>query len=312
MEANSMLWLHLRLVAAALMWGGAFVAARFTVAEVPPFTAAFLRFALAAFLLFLLLMTREKPAARLRNHDWPLLIILGLTGIFGYNALFFTGLKYTTAINGSLITAINPVAITIIAAIILRETVTLRQVMGILVSLFGVALVITGGAADILHNLRFNKGDLIMLGVPLAWALYSVYGKKAMDRYSPLAATTYACIIGAVLLFPGVLVERFDWTTISPASWGAIAYMAVFASVVAFNWYYGGIKTMGAGKASMYINLVPLWTMLLAGVLLHEMLVLPQLLGAGLIITGVYLATYHRSARQIGVTAEEKSAIGVK
>lgn len=312
MEANSLLWMHLRLVTVALMWGGAFVAARFTVAEVPPFTAAFLRFALAAFLLFLLLVVKEKPAARLRNHDWPLLVVLGLTGIFGYNALFFTGLKYTTAINGSLIVAINPVAITIIAAIILREAVTVRQAVGILVSLSGVALVVTGGSADILHNLRFNKGDLIMLGVPLAWALYSVYGKKAMDRYSPLAATTYACIIGAVLLFPAALTERFDWTFISPASWGAIVYMAVFASVVAFNWYYGGIKTMGAGKASIYINLVPLWTMLLAGVLLHERLVLPQLLGAGLIITGVYLATHHRSARQAGAAAEGKPVTGSK
>ena len=312
MEANNLLWLHLRLVLVALMWGGAFVAARFTVAEVPPFTAAFLRFALAAFLLCLLLVKREKPAARLRNHDWPLLIVLGLTGIFGYNALFFTGLQYTTAINGSLIVAINPVAITVIAAIILREAVTLRQTVGIVVSLSGVALVVTGGSADILHNLRFNKGDLIMLGVPLAWALYSVYGKKAMDRYSPLAATTYACIIGAVLLFPAALAERFDWASISPASWGAIAYMALFASVVAFNWYYGGIKTMGAGKASIYINLVPLWTMLLAGVLLHEMPVLPQLLGAGLVITGVYLATQHRGARLVDVAAVGKPVSGGK
>ncbi len=301
MEANNLLWAHLRLVAVTLMWGGVFVAARFTLTEVPPLTTAFLRFAFAAVLLFMLLVVKEKPAVRLRNHDWLLLIVLGVTGIFGHNAFFYTGLKYTTAINGSLIVAANPVIITIIAAIILRETVTLRQAIGILISLSGVALVVTGGAPEILHNLRFNKGNLIMLGAPLAWALYSVYGKKAMDKYSPLAAVTYACIIGAVLLLPAALTEHSDWAAISPFIWIAIAYMAVFASVLAFNWYYSGIRALGAGKTSIYINLVPLWTMLLAGALLHERPGLPQLLGAGLIITGVCLATYYKSERKTGI-----------
>ena len=168
-KGNSILWQHLRLVIVALMWGGAFVAARFAVAEVPPLTAAFLRFALAAVLLFILLVIKEKPSVRFRNHDWPLLFLLGLTGIFACNALFFTGLKYTTAINGSLIVAINPVAIAIVAAIILREAVTVRQAAGIIISFSGVTLVITGGTLDTLHNLRFNNGDVIMLGVPLAW-----------------------------------------------------------------------------------------------------------------------------------------------
>ncbi|WP_051688159.1 DMT family transporter [Desulfofalx alkaliphila] len=298
MTRDKNFWHYPRLVAVTCMWAGAFVAARYTVEDLPPFTVAFLRFAMAAALLWALLLLTERPRVKVKSNHWPLMILLGATGIFTYNALFFISLQYTTAINGSLIVASNPVVTTLMAVIILREAVAGRQVVGIFVSFTGVAMVVSGGNPDLLLNMTFNRGDLIMLGAPLAWALYSVFGKKVMDYYSPLMATTYACVIGAVILFPFALWEGHSWWTISPAAWGAIAYMAVFASVIGFFWWYRGVKALGAGRASIFINLVPLWTMVQAGIILQESIALPQLMGAGLIISGVYLTTGRLSVKR--------------
>ena len=285
------LWFHyIRLALVTLTWGGAFVAGRFTVGEIGPFTVAFWRFAIASAVLWGFLQGTGQ-SVKIKRNEWWLLIPLGLTGIFIYNALFFMGLKYTTAINGSLIIATNPVVTTIIAALILRETVGWRQVLGILVSFSGVAMVVTGGSLDVFSNLGINKGDLIISGAPIAWAFYSVLGKKAMVVFSPLVATTYACLIGALMLLPFAIWEGTNWTVISAANWGAIAYMSIFASVIAFNWWYSGINALGAGRASIFINLVPLWTMLLAATILNENIILPQLLGALLIMSGVYLTS---------------------
>jgi len=297
------LWFHyIRLAFVTLTWGGAFVAGRFTVGEVGPFTVAFWRFAIASAVLWGFLRFTGQ-SVKIKHTEWWLLIPLGLTGIFIYNALFFTGLKYTTAINGSLIIATNPVVTTIIAALILRETVSWRQILGILVSFSGVAMVVTGGSLDVFSTLDFNKGDLIISGAPIAWAFYSVLGKKAMAVFSPLVATTYACLIGTLILLPFAIWEGTNWTAISVASWSAIVYMAVFASVISFNWWYSGINALGAGRASIFINLVPLWTMLLAAIILKENIILPQLIGALLIMSGVYL-TSKRPVKLSSVTTK--------
>ncbi|SFH18761.1 EamA-like transporter family protein [Desulfotomaculum arcticum] len=108
---------YLRLILVTLMWGGTFVAARFIVREVPPFTAAFLRFAIAAAVLWVVMRASEKPPVKISFNQWLLLASLGLTGIFIYNAFFFTGLKYTTAGNGSLVIATNPVLTVIVTSI---------------------------------------------------------------------------------------------------------------------------------------------------------------------------------------------------
>ena len=282
---------YLKLTVVTLMWGGTFVAARFIVREVPPFTAAFLRFAIAAAVLVVVMRATEKPSVKIGLNQWLLLASLGLTGIFIYNALFFTGLKYTTAGNGSLVIATNPVLTAIVAAIILHEKVTYRQLVGILVSFSGVALVVSRGVPAALLSHDFNWGDLIMMGAPLAWAFYSVLGKKAMAVFSPLAATTYACLLGSVFLFPFALHDGFNWLTISAATWGALAFMAILASVISFNWWYAGINALGAGRAAIFINLVPLWAMLLGWIILNEGITPVQLLGAALIISGVYLTS---------------------
>ncbi|QWV97246.1 DMT family transporter [Geomonas nitrogeniifigens] len=288
---------YLKLVLTTFFWGGTFVAARLAVKEAPPFFAATCRFAVAASCLIALTAwyagKEGKPfPVPKRLRDFGLLFSLGVTGIFCYNAVFFTGLKLTTATSGALIVAINPLITAVLSALWLRERVTPTQVAGLLVSLLGVSVVISKGSWAVLAGFAFNKGDLIMLGAPLCWALYSILGKKALATFTPLTATAYAALFGAMLLFPAALLEHAvsgaPWPSFSWVGWLAILQLALLGTVVGFVWWYQGVGRIGAARAAVFVNLVPFFGALQAALLLGERVVLPQLSGGLLVVAGVY------------------------
>lgn len=288
---------YLKLWLTTFFWGGTFVAARFAVKEAPPFFAASCRFLIAA----LLLVPMAAWQARSAGTGFPLprslrqflgLFSLGLTGVFLYNAVFFTGLKLTTASNGALIVAINPLLTAVLSALWLREKVRPTQAVGLLLSLFGVTLVIARGSLDVILQHSFNRGDLIMLGAPLCWALYSILGKKVLARFTPLAATAYAAFFGAALLVPAAVVEhavhggplpQFSWM-----GWLAILQLALLGTVIGFVWWYQGVQLIGTARAAVFVNLVPVFGTLLAALLLSERLVAAQIWGGCLVVLGVY------------------------
>jgi drug/metabolite transporter (DMT)-like permease len=288
---------YLKLVLTTFFWGGTFVAARYAVGEAPPFFAASCRFIIASLVLIPLAVWQSRREGRSLPIPSNLrqlagLFSLGLTGVFLYNAVFFTGLKLTSASNGALIVAINPLLTAVLSALWLRERVSPGQAAGLLISLFGVALVIAHGSLAVITRLSFNSGDLIMLGAPLCWALYSILGKKALARFTPLAATAYAAFFGAALLVPAAYLEHtaaggpfpgFSWL-----GWLAILQLALLGTVVGFVWWYEGVQALGTARAAAFVNLVPLFGALLAALLLGERLEAPQIWGGFLVIVGVY------------------------
>jgi len=286
---------YFKLVLTTFFWGGTFVAARFAVHEAPPFHAAACRFGIAAVVL-LALVARQ---ARKRGEAFPLprslrevltLSSLGLTGIFCYNAFFFSGLRLTGAANGSLIVAINPLLTAVLSAWWLRERVRLLQAIGLSVSLAGVGVIVSRGDIAVLRTLAFNRGDLLLLGAPLSWAAYSILGKRAMGTFSPLVATAYAALSGALLLIPAAVVEALGEAVphrFSVLGWLAILQLALLGTVVGFVWWYEGVQALGASRAALFVNLVPVFGTLLAALLLGERLGWPQLWGGLLVIAGV-------------------------
>ncbi|MBJ6752249.1 DMT family transporter [Geomonas anaerohicana] len=291
---------YLKLVLTTFFWGGTFVAARLAVKEAPPFFSASSRFSIAGICLVALTAwyaaKEGKPFPVPKSvREFALLFSLGVTGIFCYNAVFFTGLKLTTATSGALIVAINPLITAVLSALWLRERVTLTQGLGLLVSLLGVSVVISKGSWAVLAGFAFNKGDLIMLGAPLCWALYSILGKKALSRFTPLAATAYAALFGTMLLVPAALVEHAviggPMPSFTLVGWLAILQLALLGTVVGFVWWYQGVGRIGASRAAVFVNLVPFFGALQAALFLGERVVLPQLVGGMLVVAGVYLGS---------------------
>jgi drug/metabolite transporter (DMT)-like permease len=296
---------YLKLLLTATFWGGTFIAGRVIASDIGPFSAAFSRFAIASlFLLGLTWRTEGHLPPVKRRHVIPILC-LGLTGIFAYNLFFFKGLQLISAGRASVIVASNPIFITLLSALLLKEKITLFKGLGIILSVTGAVIVISkGNPAEVLRG-SLGPGELYIFGCALSWVVYSLVGKTVMAELSPLSAVAYSSTTGAILLLlpayfeglPGYVVQY------STVDWLALLYLALLGTVLGFRWYYEGIKRIGPTKTATFVNFVPISGVLLAFFILTEPITLSLVTGTILVSSGVYLtntATLSGSSRNWG------------
>ncbi len=304
--SKALLIIYVKLFLTAVFWGGTFIAGRVVAREVGPYSTAFFRFVIAS--LFLLFLTRRENGRfpGLRKVQILPIILLGATGVFAYNVFFFKGLKLINAGRASLIIANNPVAIAVFAAYLFREKLGLIKILGIILSVCGAIVVISkGNPADILHG-ALGWGDFFIFLCVLCWTAFSLIGKAAMNGLSPLVATTYGCVVGTVALFIPACAEGMitSFAHYSGRAWFSIFYLGFFGTVLAFVWYYEGIDTIGATKASQFINFVPISAVLLAFLILGEPITFFLAFGTALVCLGIYLT--NKPPRSATLTVEPK------
>lgn len=284
--------IYVKLVLTAVFWGSTFIAGRQVSQNLGPFSIAFLRFAVAsAFLLTLTRMREGRLPLPDRSQVIPV-ILLGMTGIFAYNVLFFKGLRLIEASRASLIVATCPAFIAIASTIFLKERITLNKALGIPLSVVGAVVVISRGHVTHLATGGVGLGELCIFGCVLSWVAYSLIGKAVMRHLSPLASVSYSSLIGAAALFvPALLFDdlalnlhRASWI-----DWTSIVYLAVCGTVIGFVWYYQGVKAVGPTRAGLFINFVPISAVILAFFLLREPVTWSLAAGAALVLSGVYL-----------------------
>lgn len=282
---------YIKLLLTALFWGGTFIAGKLIANRVEPFSAAFLRFCVASILLLILTSRERGGFPPIKKTQFITLFLLGMTGVFSYNALFFKGLQFMGAGRASLIIANNPVIITLFAALIFKEKLSWIKVSGIVLSVTGAMVVISKGSPGELLRGGVGWGEILIFGCVGSWVAYTLIGKAIMKDLSPLASVSYSSLIGTAALFIPALAEGM--TTAVPQysilDWVCIAYLGVFGTVLGFVWYYEGIKALGPTRAGQFINFVPICAILLAFFILGEPVTLSLLVGAGLVISGVSL-----------------------
>ncbi|MBD2424977.1 DMT family transporter [Phormidium sp. FACHB-1136] len=283
--------IYLKLIITMALWGGTFIAGRLVVQEMGAFAAAFCRFAVATLALVVLTYGVEGKLPRPPKHLWGVIMGLGLTGILAYNVFFFSGLKTVEAGRAALIIALNPVAIALGAALFLNDPLRPRQGLGIGLSLLGAGVVISGGNPLALLRGQVGRGEWLILGCVVSWMIYTLLGKRVMGELSPFAATTYACGVGALLLLGPALGDGLLTVipTASLTAWGSILYLGILGSAVGFSWYYEGLRQIGPAQAGVFINLVPVFAILLAAIVLNETPTPALLVGGLLVMAGVVL-----------------------
>jgi drug/metabolite transporter (DMT)-like permease len=283
--------IYLKLIITMALWGGTFIAGRLVVQEMGAFAAAFCRFAVATLALVVLTYGVEGELPRPPKHLWGLIMGLGLTGILAYNVFFFSGLKTVEAGRAALIIALNPVAIALGAALFLNDPLRPRQGLGIGLSLLGAGVVISGGNPLALLRGQVGRGEWLILGCVVSWMIYTLLGKRVIGELSPFAATTYACGVGALLLLGPALGDGLLTVipTASLTAWGSILYLGILGSAVGFSWYYEGLRQIGPAQAGVFINLVPVFAILLAAIVLNETPTPALLVGGLLVMAGVVL-----------------------
>ena len=292
---------YAKLVAAMFFWGGTWIAGRVIAQEVSaPLGIAALRFVVTALVLAGAVLFSGQPLPRLKtSREWGVVCGLGFFGIFLYGLCFFYGLQHISAGRGALVVALNPVVIVIAAWLFGQERMNRRKALGSAIALAGCLTVIGNGNALALIQGTVGVGEWMIIGCVLSWAAYTFIGRQATKSLSPLATTLYGSLVGAAFLGIAALVQG----DIEPASWSwrvwaSMFFLAIFGTAIAYTWFTEAVHQLGAGHASVFINLVPVFAVLQAALVLDERLGFSVLLGGLLVIAGVWLTTQQKNYRR--------------
>jgi len=279
--------IYLLAAASAFFWGTNFVLAGTVLADLSPLWAAALRFLLGAGLMVAIAAGQGEDLAVLARRHAGVYLGLGLVGIAGFNLLFFQAMKSTSADNGALIMATNPLLTTLLAALTLGERAGRRQLLALPVALAGVAVVVSHGSLVRLVNLQLADGDLLMLAANLTWAAFNIGSRRFMPATSPVGNTALMMAAGAAIL-TAVAIAGGSAPALPGLRAGlALAVMAVAGTVLAYLFWGLAIRQLGAGRTSLFLNLVPVFAMLVGG--LAGNLPTPAQVGGGLLVLAAVL-----------------------
>lgn len=286
------LYMGLMLVT-SFLWGGNFVVAKTLVAHASPMTLTTVRWFIAIIVLVPLVWWKEKKLVPPKQAIVPLLL-MGVTGVALFNIFQFLALERTTSTNAGLISTMNTISIALSSFVLLKEKITKWQLSAMVLSLFGVVLVLSKGNWQLLLDFQLNTGDLWMLAAVCVWGLYSVCSKWAMQTASPLMATLYAGIFGVLLLLPFTSTD-FTFTNVNTSFILSMLYTGIISTVVCMVFWNIGVQKLGATTSGIFLNFNPIFTALLAYLFIGENMSWLQGIGGLIVIMGCYLFTHFKT-----------------
>lgn len=275
------------LLLTSLLWSGDFVVGKFLVGHASSMTLTNLRWMLAVVCLLPIVWIQEKRILPSKRSIIPL-VLMGLTGVALYNVFMFLALERTDAMNVGLLSTLNPVSIAIFSFLLVGEKIRPLQMAAMVLSFFGVVIVLSKGEVERLLTLDFNVGDFWMLAAISLWGLYSVFGKWAMKETSPMMSTLYSAIFGILILLPFNL-SSFTVTNVNPSFIWSVLYMGVLSTVVSMVFWNIGVQKLGGTTAGMFLNFNPIFTAILSFLVLGERMTWTQFVGSVVVIAGCYL-----------------------
>lgn len=279
-----------------LFWSGNFIVGRAVQGEIPPFTLAFVRWSGAALLVLPFAWRHVRADWPILRRHWRITLLLGVAGVGGFNAFVYSGLRFTTATNGLLLQAAVPALVLVFNRLFFRQRAPLMQIIGVLASMVGVALIVLRGHLEALLGMTINFGDVLVLCGVMCWAAYTSLLRMRPPCHSLtfLFATFVIAIVTMLPLATGEFLNG-QRAHITPATLAAFAYVAVLPSLVAYLLYNAAVRDLGAGPAGQTITLMPLFGALLAALLLHEKLYSFHWIGMMIILAGIVLGAWASS-----------------
>jgi drug/metabolite transporter (DMT)-like permease len=283
---------YLFLVLANLFWSGNYVVGHLLAGGISPLQLTAIRWAIAAPLLITLAILIEKPHWRSAFREWPMHLVQAGLGLIAFCLFSYEALAHTTALNAALVGATNPVLIAVVAALLVRERLRGTSILGLATSLLGVLLILTHGRLFEVFTTEYNVGGLYMLGAVAVWTAYTILGRTL--KTAPVTSAAIQSVFAAVLLAP-IALSTGAPITLDTAGWWGVLYIGIFPSVLSLMLWNISVKKIGAARAGIYLNLMPVFTALMA-LVLGTPITLIQILGGALVITGVWLTS--RPARK--------------
>ena len=286
---------YVLLVLSTLFWSGNFVLGRAVHTVFSPFTLSFWRWAVALVILLPFVWNSLREQGPLLRRHGPILWLLAVLGVVNFNTFVYIGLQSTTATNAVIMLSVTPVLIVALSFLLLRQTVSGWQALGILVSLAGVLVIVAKGELHSLLAWRVNVGDLWVLAAVLSWALYSVCLRWRPAGLKPLNFQAATMILGIIILTPLYVWDLMHGKIISinTATVVSIGYLALLPSIVAYIFWNRAVAELGANRAGQFLHLMPAFGAVLSMIFLGERLYAFHAAGIALIAVGIYLATVY-------------------
>lgn len=284
---------YLSLIIATLAWGGNAVAGKLAVGHVSPMMLTFWRWFFAVAIIFAISLPqliKDWPVVR---KNLPILLFLGVVGYVVFNAALYTAVNYTTAINVTVEQAVIPMLIFVINFALFRMKVSWAQILGFTLTLLGGVLTAVHGDLSALVTLTVNSGDAIMMIAIVAYAIYTValrWRPKVDWRTLMAVPAFFAMIFSLPLAFWEYSSDRLIWP--DTEGWIVVLYTAVFASLIAQVLYIKGVEEIGANRAGLFINLVPVFGTLLSVAIIGESLQLFHVVALALALGGIAIAEW--------------------
>ncbi|MFT8318461.1 MAG: DMT family transporter [Sporolactobacillus sp.] len=280
----------LLLVFCNLFWAGNMIVGKFVTTHFPTVWIIFFRWLIAFLLLWPLASLIEHPKWwKMIKENYLILLFLSIIGTVLYNWITYTALRYTSSLNASLINALNPGVILLFSAILLRQRMSIRQMVGLILSFIGVLMVITKGQLFSVLHTHYNRGDGLMLIVIGMWAVYSIAGRAAKN-IPPITLIAITSLIGFMVTLPFLPFYPLDMQGLNLSAISGMIFLGIFPSFLSFVFWNIGTRRLGAGVAGLSMNFICVFTAIISA-LMGERLLFPQIAGGLIIIFGIVLSS---------------------
>ena len=281
---------HLFLTLASLFWGFNAIASRLAIDEISPMSLISGRW--LGVLIILSIICRHQLSLGFQvfksNYKW--MIVMGLCGFTTFNSIYYISAHHTVAINLGIVQSTTPAFIMIISMFWLKTRINLKQVTGLLITFIGVSIVISNGNLASLLRLKLNNGDLLLIVACIFYAIYAVGLRKRPEINDVLLMTffSYVAFIGSL---PGLIIEITQYSFFFPTFKGLmiLSVIIIFPSLLAQILFMKGVKIVGPALSGLYTNLVPIFTSVLAVIVLNEVFHIYHLISLIIIFLGIYI-----------------------
>lgn len=290
---------HLKLIAMGLLWATSYPLGRYLGEYEAPQALVVIRTLIAFVFLLYIARRRREPRIVMNPRLVVHFLLLGFCGFCLHNFLMFEALEHTQANTGAVINGAIPVVVMVLDFLVFRRTIARWSVVGVACSFIGAAIVVSHGDFGSLLRGRIGYGELLFLVAITGWAGYTIIARPLLEQHASLAVTAYACLAGAVLMLPA-MIWNLDATLnmlSDPRIVALLAVQGVLTIGLGFLWYCEGVQALGPMNAAVYINLVPIFGIVLAAVTINELPSRALLVGAALVIGGLLLVNRAEARR---------------
>ncbi len=280
-ERHKKLFALISIMLTVIFWGYSFVSTKILLQDLPPISIAFFRQIIAAGALLIVLLYK-KLFVKMALKDVLLVFASAFFGIVLYFLFENIGLKYTTASNASIIVAAVPIFTLITESLFYKYKITARVISCVIVSITGVFLVIFEKGLD--FSSGYTKGNILMIGAMVTWVIYTIICKSLSGKYNGIVITAYQMAAASLLFIPFIIPEISQWKGLSAYSLANLLYLSLLCSALAYYLYNVAVKGLGATVSSMFLNLIPVVSILGGVLVLKETVSFVQIGGMLLIM----------------------------